>query len=110
VGRGGWTWYTGSASWSYRVALEGILGFAKRGDRLSITPCIPAAWEEVAIEYRFGRTTYSITILNPDGVSTGARLVEVDGVSSADGDIELRDDGAEHVVRVTMGETDAVAV
>jgi cyclic beta-1,2-glucan synthetase len=110
VGRGGWTWYTGSASWSYRAALEGILGFAKRGDRLSITPCIPASWEEVAIEYRYGRTTYAITILNPDGVSTGPRQVEVDGVPSADGEIELRDDGAEHVVRVTMGETDAVAV
>jgi cyclic beta-1,2-glucan synthetase len=110
VGRGGWTWYTGSASWSYRAALEGILGFAKRGDRLSITPCIPASWEEVTIEYRFGRTTYTITILNPDGVSTGARLVEVDGVPIADGEIELRDDGRNRVVRVTMGETDAIAV
>jgi cyclic beta-1,2-glucan synthetase len=110
VGRGGWTWYTGSASWSYRAALEGILGFAKRGDRLSITPCIPSSWDEVVIEYRFGRTTYAITILNPDGVSTGARQVEVDGVPSADGEIELRDDGGEHVVRVTMGETDAVPV
>ncbi|HWJ45843.1 MAG TPA: hypothetical protein VNR63_10695, partial [Gaiellaceae bacterium] len=110
VGRGGWTWYTGSASWSYRSALEGILGFAKRGDRLSISPCIPASWEEVSIEYRFGRTTYAITILNPDGVSTGARQVEVDGIAVPDGAIALRDDGAEHVVRVTMGETDAVAV
>ena len=110
VGRGGWTWYTGSASWSYRVALEGLLGFSKRGDRLSITPCIPASWDEVTIDYRFGGTSYAITIVNPDGVSTGARLVEVDGVASADGEIELRDDGEEHVVRVTMGETDAIAV
>jgi cyclic beta-1,2-glucan synthetase len=110
VGRGGWTWYTGSASWSYRAALEGILGFAKRGNRLSIAPCIPTSWDEVSIDYRFGGTTYAITILNPDGVSTGARLVEVDGVASADGEIELKDDGAEHVVRVTMGETDAIAV
>jgi cyclic beta-1,2-glucan synthetase len=110
VGRGGWTWYTGSASWSYRAALEGLLGFTKRGDRLAITPCIPASWDEVTIDYRFGGSTYAITIVNPDGVSTGARLVEVDGVASADGEIELRDDGAAHVVRVTMGETDAIVV
>ena len=106
VGRGGWTWYTGSASWSYRVALEGLLGFTKRGDRLRIVPCIPSSWDEVTIDYRFGASTYAITIVNPDGVSTGARLVEVDGVPSADGDIELVDDGATHVVRVTMGEAE----
>jgi cyclic beta-1,2-glucan synthetase len=104
VGRGGWTWYTGSASWSYRAALEGLLGFTKRGDRLRIAPCIPASWDEVRIDYRFGESSWAITIVNPDGVSTGARLVEVDGVPSPDGQITLRDDGAEHVVRVTMGE------
>ncbi|HUQ45849.1 MAG TPA: glucoamylase family protein [Gemmatimonadaceae bacterium] len=108
VGRGGWTWYTGSASWSYRVALEGLLGFTKRGDRLTIVPCIPSSWDEVTIDYRFGASTYAITLLNPDGVSTGARLVEVDGVPSADGAIELNDDGGHHVVKVTMGELDAV--
>ena len=54
-------------------------------------------------------TTYAITIVNPDGVSTGSRLVEVDGAPSPDGEIELLDDGAEHVVRVTMGEVDSVA-
>jgi cellobiose phosphorylase len=110
VGRGGWTWYTGSASWSYRAALEGLLGFSKRADRLSISPCIPASWDEVTIDYRFGASSYAITILNPDGVSTGTRLVELDGVPCPDGEIELRDDGTEHVVRVTMGQTDEVAV
>ncbi|MCY7377799.1 MAG: protein ndvB, partial [Gemmatimonadaceae bacterium] len=106
VGRGGWTWYTGSASWSYRVALEGLLGFTKRGDRLRIVPCIPSSWDEVTIDYRYGASTYAITIVNPDGVSTGARLVEVDGVASIDGEIELVDDGAARVVRVTMGEAE----
>ncbi|MEO7711606.1 MAG: glucoamylase family protein [Gemmatimonadaceae bacterium] len=106
VGRGGWTWYTGSASWSYRVALEGLLGFTKRGNRLRIVPCIPSSWDEVTIDYRYGASTYAITIVNPDGVSTGARLVEVDGVASIDGEIELVDDGVARVVRVTMGEAE----
>jgi cyclic beta-1,2-glucan synthetase len=110
VGRGGWTWYTGSASWSYRVAVEGILGFTKRGDRLMITPCIPAAWDEVTIDYRFGATTYAITVSNPDGVSTGARIVEVDGTVCPDGEIALRDDGIEHVVKVTMGQPGMVSL
>ena len=52
LGRGGWTWYTGSASWMYRVALESILGFQQRGDMLFIEPCIPASWKEFTIEYR----------------------------------------------------------
>jgi cyclic beta-1,2-glucan synthetase len=108
VGRGGWTWYTGSASWSYRVALEGILGFTKRGNRLGVAPCIPASWNEVRIEYRFGGSTYTITILNPHGLSTGTPLVECDGVPCPDGEIELRDDGVQHVVRVTMSESDLV--
>ena len=108
VGRGGWTWYTGSASWSYRAALEGILGFIKRGDRLTINPCFPSSWDEVTIDYRFGGSTYAITIVNPDGVSTGTRVVEVDGAECPGGEIDLRDDGAEHVVRVTMGEGSSV--
>ena len=104
VGRGGWTWYTGSASWSYRVALEGILGFEKRGDRLRLSPCIPSEWDEVSIDYRFGRTTYAINVTNPDGVTSGVREVEVDGAVVTGDEIALRDDGAEHVVRVTMGQ------
>ena len=54
LGRGGWTWYTGSASWMYRVGLEAILGFRKAGDRLTIDPCVPADWQEYRIEYRYG--------------------------------------------------------
>ena len=74
------------------------------------TPCIPASWDGVTIDYRFGGSSYAITIVNPDGVSTGARLVELDGAPCLDGEIELRDDGTEHFVRVTMGQTDAIAV
>jgi cyclic beta-1,2-glucan synthetase len=103
VGRGGWTWYTGSASWSYRVALEGLLGFTKRCDRLTVAPCIPASWKEYSIEYRHGTSRYRITVRNPDGVSTGVRSVDVDGARAADGDIQLLDDGAQHEVTVTLG-------
>ena len=103
VGRGGWTWYTGSASWSYRVALEGLLGFTKRADRLTIAPCIPTSWKEFGIDYRHGTSDYVITVRNPDGVSTGVRRVEVDGVVCSDGDIRLLDDGTKHVVTVILG-------
>ncbi len=104
VGRGGWTWYTGSASWSYRAALEAILGFTKAGHRLTIAPCIPAHWDGFALEYRFGASTYAIRVDNTQGVSTGVVNVTVDGVPSADGSIELVDDEARHEVVVVMGE------
>ncbi len=102
-GRGGWTWYTGSASWSYRVALEGMLGFAKRGDRLEIDPCIPAAWQQFTIGYTYGASTYAIEVRNPDGVCRGVSGVTVDGAVAADRTIVLLDDGAAHTVIVTLG-------
>ena len=104
VGRGGWTWYTGSASWMYRVALEGVLGFTKRGDSLSIDPCVPAEWREFAIEYRHGATTYAIAVRNPDGVCRGVVRVEIDGVDVPDRVVKLSGDGARHEVLITMGE------
>ncbi|MEO6443895.1 MAG: glucoamylase family protein, partial [Gemmatimonadaceae bacterium] len=65
LGRGGWTWYTGSASWMYRVGLEAILGFTKVGDSLRIEPRVPRDWPSYAIAYRFGNTTYDITVRDP---------------------------------------------
>ena len=99
-GRGGWTWYTGSAGWMYRVALEAILGFTKRGDTLRIDPRIPAEWNRFSISYRFGAATYEIEVSRSgDGGEAG---VSVDGVAVKDGLIQLRDDGATHRVRVTL--------
>ena len=101
LGRGGWTWYTGSASWMYRVGLEGILGFTKRGDRLSIEPGAPTSWPEYRIEYRYGKSVYEIVVRNEDRVSEGGIVeVTVDGNLSADGGIQLVDDGTRHVVTV----------
>jgi cyclic beta-1,2-glucan synthetase len=95
LGRGGWTWYTGSASWMYRVALESILGFQQRGEMLFIEPCIPASWKEFTIEYRFGTSTYEITVENPDGLECGAMQLTVDGNAVEKG-IHLVDDGKHH--------------
>src|ERR687897_946940 len=78
-GRGGWTWYTGSAGWMYRAGLEFILGFQLRGERLRIEPCIPRSWREYEINYRFGSSRYQIKVENPHGLSRGVAGVEGDG-------------------------------
>jgi cyclic beta-1,2-glucan synthetase len=103
-GRGGWSWYTGAASWCYRVALESILGIEKRGERLRVDPCIPAAWPEFTVEYRCGTAVYAIDVRNPRGVSRGVASVTVDGETAADGWIALRDDGRRHEVHVLLGD------
>jgi cyclic beta-1,2-glucan synthetase len=100
VGRGGWTWYTGSASWMYRVGLESILGFTRRGDTLRMDPCVPESWPEIGIEYRFGTATYAITVLRPADVRRAGAEVRMDGRLLDDGSIPLRDDGARHEVVV----------
>ncbi|HEX6434304.1 MAG TPA: glucoamylase family protein [Gemmatimonadales bacterium] len=100
LGRGGWTWYTGSASWMYRVGLEGILGFTKRGDTLFIEPRAPAAWPSYTIEYRYGNSRYVIVVQNEDGAMGSTVEVTVDGNVSEDGRIRLVDDGARHEVTV----------
>ena len=102
VGRGGWTWYTGSASWMYRVGLESILGFSKRGNTIEIDPCIPSSWKEFSLSYRFGQSVYRVLVQNPSGVQRGVASVLLDG-NRCDGMIPLTDDGAEHSVLVTLG-------
>ena len=104
VGRGGWTWYTGSAGWMYRAGLESILGFRLRGTRLVIDPCIPRAWARFEIAFRYRSARYDIAVENPRGVSRGDAAVEVDG-APLDGDraVELTDDGTVHRVRVVLG-------
>jgi len=103
LGRGGWTWYTGSASWMYRVGLEAILGFVKRGDTLFIHPCVPANWPEFTIEYRYGGSVYTILVQRSNRVETGAGQVTLDGRPLEGPAIPLVDDGATHAVVVTLG-------
>ncbi len=103
LGRGGWTWYTGSASWLYRVGLEGILGLEKRGDLLIIEPRAPASWAEYTIAYRHGRSVYHIVVRNPGGRARGASRIIIDGRAIDGPAIPLVDDGAEHQVEVRHG-------
>ena len=103
TGRGGWTWYTGAAAWLYRVGLEAILGFRRRGDRLMIEPCVAPDWRRYEITYRYRSASYNIIVENAAGTGRGVRAVTVDGEIARDGEIPLRDDGKAHVVRVELG-------
>ncbi|MEP6636067.1 MAG: glucoamylase family protein [Acidobacteriota bacterium] len=108
TGRGGWTWYTGSASWMYRAGLESILGFKLRGDHLQIDPCIPRWWREFEVTYRRGKTTYRIKVENPLAIHRGVATLEVDGVLQDADEIPLTDLSTTEIrtyaVRVVLGE------
>jgi cyclic beta-1,2-glucan synthetase len=105
AGRGGWTWYTGSAGWMYQAGLEWILGFRLRGTRLVIDPCIPRGWRGFEIEYRRAQATVRIAVENPMGVARGVASIELDGSPIADiaTGVPLPDDGADHDIRVVLG-------
>jgi cyclic beta-1,2-glucan synthetase len=106
VGRGGWTWYTGSAGWMYRVTLEWLLGLRVQGDSLVLDPCIPRNWPGFEIAYRHGSTRYDIVVENPDGVCRGIITTTLDGqvlpVEKAR-PITLQDDGGAHRLEVILG-------
>ncbi len=104
TGRGGWTWYTGSAGWLYRVMLESILGFRLHGKRLRIEPCIPKTWPSFTIVYRHRSATYRIHVENPQRVERGVSEVLVDGQNQDGKEVVLVDDGRSHEVRVVLGE------
>ncbi len=105
VGRGGWTWYTGSAGWMYRAGLEDILGFRLRGTSLLLDPCIPKTWPGFKIVFRYHSACYDIEVENSAGVCHGITHAELDGVvlSQTRALIPLADDGATHSVRVILG-------
>jgi len=103
LGQGGWTWYTGSAAWMYRLGLEAILGFKKTGSTLRIDPVIPPEWDGFEITYHFEKSTYFIKVVNPEHISRNIRQVLMDGKPLNEASIPLVDDGQEHRVEVTMG-------
>ncbi|MGO8828849.1 MAG: GH36-type glycosyl hydrolase domain-containing protein [Steroidobacteraceae bacterium] len=105
IGRGGWTWYTGSAGWMYRTAIEGILGIQLQGAVLRVCPCIPRAWPSFEVTYRHGSSHYLIAVENPRGVSRGIARASLDEreISSLPCEISLVDDGLHHHVKITMG-------
>jgi cyclic beta-1,2-glucan synthetase len=98
LGRGGWTWYTGSASWMYRVGLEAILGFTRRGALLSFEPRVPDSWPGFSIDYRFGGATYAINVQEPGAIRGDDVELTMDGTVVAGAAIPLVDDGAHHEV------------
>jgi cyclic beta-1,2-glucan synthetase len=101
LGRGGWTWYTGSASWLYRVGLENLLGMTKRGDALWFEPAVPASWPEFTVTYRHGRSSYAIVVRDPARVKAGRATIILDGRRLEGSAIPLIDDGRRHEVVVT---------
>ena len=101
TGRGGWTWYTGSAAWMYRLIVESLLGLRLEVDKLRFTPCLPADWKGFKMHYRYRETVYHIAVLQTREDKGGAR-VTVDGVARPDQTIPLIDDRKEHTVEVRI--------
>jgi cellobiose phosphorylase len=103
TGRGGWTWYTGSAAWMYRLGLEGILGLHRAGASLIIEPHIPAGWPGYDVNYRFGSATYCISVHNNRALDgDGEPDMTVDGQPLLGNRLALYDDGAAHQVRIAL--------
>ena len=102
TGRGGWTWYTGSSGWMYRLGLEAILGIRRLGKTLRIDPCIPKGWSNYQVTYHVGGTTYQIWVDNPSGINRGVKQVTLDGKVLPGSEISLLDDGDVHQVHVLM--------
>jgi cellobiose phosphorylase len=100
TGRGGWTWYTGSAGWMYRLILESLLGLELEADKLSFAPCLPAEWKEFTVHYRYCETIYHITVMQ--SAEVGETRVTVDGIERRDKTIPLVDDRQEHSVEVSL--------
>jgi cyclic beta-1,2-glucan synthetase len=105
VGRGGWTWYTGSAAWMQRAGVESLLGLTRAGDKLYVDPCIPRTWPGFEATVRHGAATYHVRVENPDAVQRGVVSAELDGtaVSARPVCVVLIDDGARHDLRVRLG-------
>ena len=97
IGRGGWTWYTGSSGWMYRLIVESLLGVSLAGDRLTVTPHLPADWPGFTLRYRFKETVYTITVAK--GASAG---MAVDGVAQEGNTFVMVDDGRAHKVELNV--------
>jgi cellobiose phosphorylase len=106
AGRGGWTWYTGSAGWMYRLLVESLLGLRREGSALRIAPCLPVDWTTFSAQYRYGETAYHIAVTQTIDGSSGQQM-NVDGVDVRDTIVSLVDDRQEHRVAVTIHRSSA---
>jgi cellobiose phosphorylase len=98
TGRGGWTWYTGSAGWSYRMLVETLLGVNLHGESLRLTPRLPSAWSTMKVHYRYRQTVYHITYRRWTGPRSELPAPRLDGEVLPGAAIPLRDDRREHAV------------
>jgi cyclic beta-1,2-glucan synthetase len=103
IGKGGWSWYTGSAAWMYRVWVEEILGLHVRGETMWITPVIPGWWDGYQMSYRHGEAVYEIQVENPEHCERGTSWVHMDGQRMTGGLIPLGRDSVKHRIVVRMG-------
>ena len=101
TGRGGWTWYTGSAGWMYRLIVESLLGLTLEVDKLRFSPCLPADWNSFKVHYRFRETQYNISVLQLKSADD-VMGITVDGVEQISGTVILVDDHLEHAVEIRM--------
>ena len=103
TGRGGWTWYTGSAGWMYRLAVESLLGLRREADKLYLAPCLPAGWQGFKLQYRYQDTVYRVAVRIGAPGEGGETRVTLDGVAQSGAAISLIDDRREHLVEVAIG-------
>lgn len=104
VGQGGWTWYTGSAGWMYRLLIEEMLGLQIHGSELTIDPVLPSAWKTVSLRFYRGKAVYEVTIDNPERVHQGLVWLEMDGRRLGIGEvIQLEELAVKHKIRVRLG-------
>lgn len=103
VGRGGWSWYTGSAGWMYQAAVHALLGLRRTGATFSVTPCVPSLWPQFTLNWRVGQSRYRITVSNPEHRCCGIRSATLDGAPVDPTAIPLDDEGGTHEVNVVIG-------
>ena len=101
VGRGGWTWLSGSAAWMYRLIVESLLGLTIQNGKISFSPCLPADWKESKIHYRYGETLYHIAIRQHDSEADQPGLI-LDGLVVSGSEIVMADDHQEHTIEVAV--------
>ena len=101
IGRGGWTWYTGSAGWMYRLIVESLLGLRLEVDKLYFNPCFPEEWERYNVDYRYRETIYNITLIRLHNTGADSGII-VDGVKSDKLFIPLKDDKQKHTVEIIV--------
>jgi len=102
-GRGGWTWYTGSAQWLHRVATHWILGVRPQLNGLLVDPSIPSEWSGYRVTRKFRNSTYLIKVQNPEHISRGVRTIHVDGKEQAGNLLPVFNDNKEHTIEIIMG-------